>query len=223
MNVFFERREELAPNIWQYFVRPERPVDYIPGQYVDLHMLHKLHDPRGPVRTFTLTSLPNDALLSFVVKIVTPMSPFKQALQALSVGDELRIDDAMGDLVLPKATTVPLVFIAGGIGMSSYAGMLSDLLARREEREIYLFYALKSRRERIFQNLTDAYPVALQTIVIAPNRLDAAQVTAATPPDALVYISGSQRFVEGLRGGLESLGTPRSSIIFDYYDGYTDL
>lgn len=224
MQVFFERREELAPGgIWQYYFRPERAVDFMPGQYATFYLPQLAGDPRGPVRTFTITSLPGDSLLSFVVKFVTPLSPYKQALQALDAGTVLKIDDAMGDLALPKSPDVPLVFVAGGIGMASFAGMLKQLLAVREERSIFLFYAMRSRREQIFRELVDAYPLELKQFIITPNRLSAQEIVDSTPPGALMYLSGSQRFVEGLRTDLAALGVPHEQIVFDYFDGYAEL
>lgn len=221
--MFFERREELVPTIWEYYFRPERLVDFVPGQYVSLHLPGVVDDARGPARVFTLTSLPSDELLSFVVKIPVPHTPYKDALITLVAGARAKIDDAMGDLILPKSPDVPLVYIAGGIGIASYASMLKQLLAVREERQIFLFYALRSRTEQIFRELTGHYPLQLKQMVFAPNRLMAQEIKDSTPGDALLYLSGSQRFVEGLRTDLEALGTPRSSIVFDYYDGYVEL
>jgi ferredoxin-NADP reductase len=223
MTVKFERREELAPGIWQYFFRPERRLDFIPGQYADFHFLHPLSDARGQSRVFTLTSLPGDELVSFVVKFIAPLSSYKQALQALQPGDTLRIDDAMGDLVLPKSPEIPLVFVAGGIGVASYTSMFMQLLSTREERPIFFFYALRSRREQIFRELYDGYPLQLKQIILAPNRLSAQEIKDTTPPDAFIYLSGSQKFVEGLRIELAALGTPHEQIVFDYYDGYAEL
>jgi ferredoxin-NADP reductase len=223
MKVWFERREELAPGIWEYYFRPERPVDFTPGQYVNFQIPQPLADPRGQGRVFTLTSLPDDPLVSFVAKLPTPHSPYKEALHNLAVGDELRLDDAMGDLVLPKSPAVPLVFVAGGIGMASFASMLKQLLKTREERSIFLFYGVRSRNERIFQDLAHSYPLTLNTTAIAPHRLTAQEIKDSTPPDSQVYLSGSERFVEGLRGDLERLGTPHEQIVFDYFDGYVEL
>jgi len=223
MKVRFERRSELAPTIWEYHFTPEQPLDFIPGQYTDFHFLQPLGDLRGQSRTFSFTSLPGDSTVSFVVKFPTPCSAYKQALQALQPGDELRVDDAMGDLVLPKLPTIPLVFIAGGIGLASFVSMLRQLLQDHEEREIYLFYAIRNRTEQIFRDITDTYPLALKTIAIKPHRLTAQEITSSTPPDAYFYLSGSQGFVEGLRGGLTQLGVPHEQIIFDYFDGYTEL
>ncbi len=223
MKVWFEQREELAPGIWQYSFHSERPVDFVPGQYLDVRLSGVKADPRGAARTFTLTSLPSDSSLRFVLKHFTLQSPYKHVLQQLQPNDEASITDTIGDLVLPKSPDTPLVFIAGGIGIASYASMLQQLLSAKEERPIFLFYVLRSRREQIFRSLIDAYPLMLKQTILAPNQLSAQEIKATTPPESLVYLSGSQRFVEALRDELEALGTPRERIVFDYYDGYADL
>lgn len=223
MQVFFDRREELAPGIWQYFFTPERAVQFVPGQYADFHILSPLSDPRGRARTFTLTSLPGEATVSFVVKIAPVPSAYKQALQALHPGDAMKMDDPMGDLVLPKLSTIPLVYVAGGIGIASYASMLRSLLVAREERRIFLFYALRDRRERIFADLTSSYPLELDQRTIAPHRLQALEIIESVPPESLFYLSGSQVFVEGLFKDLLVLGVSREQIVFDYYEGYAVL
>ena len=129
----------------------------------------------------------------------------------------------MGDLVLPKSKETPLTFIAGGIGIASYVPLFKYLLRHREERSIFLFYYMRSRREMIFRDLFDAYPLAEHDITIAPNELRAENIISSVPPKSLYYISGGQLFVESLLHSLELLGTPRSRIIFDYFDGYIDL
>jgi len=221
VQVFFERREEVVPGIWQYWFRSERTVDFVPGQYVDLFLPGATADPRGGSRTFSLTSLPDEPSISFITKHFELQTPYKHALESLQAGQSARIGDAMGDLILPKSPDMPLVFVAGGIGVASYVGMLRDLLARKEERPVFLFYQLRARREQLFRDLTDAYPLQLKEIILAPNSLTAQEIKDTTPPESLVYLSGGQGFVEDLRAGLETLGTPRSRIVFDYYDGYT--
>jgi ferredoxin-NADP reductase len=223
MNLSFVRREELAPSIWEYYFRPERPLDFVPGQYVDIVLPGVHDDPRGASRVYTLTSLPGEDLASFVVKIPEPHSPHKEVLVDLRPGDPAQARDAMGDLILPKDPARPLVFAGGGIGIASYVSMLKHLLQRKEERPIFVFYALRDRHERIYKELFAGYPLELNTLTIAPNRLTAQQIIDSTPPDAQIYLSGSERFVEGLRTNLEILGKPRADIVFDFFDGYKEL
>jgi ferredoxin-NADP reductase len=198
-------------------------VDFVPGQYVDLQLTGVVGDRRGAKRVFSFTSLPSDPSISFVLKHFELQSPYKHRLQALQPGDMATISDAMGDLVLPKSVAVPLVFVAGGTGIASFASMLQDLLARREERQVFFFYALRSRREQIFRDLTDSYPLALKSIAITPNQLSGQEIIDSTPADAQIYLSGSEEFVESLRTDLAALGVAHEQIVFDYFDGYTEL
>ncbi|MBC7581410.1 FAD-dependent oxidoreductase [Aeromicrobium sp.] len=223
MQLTFVKREELSPCVWEYYFKPERAIDYVPGQYIDVILDNVEDDPRGRGRVFTLTSLPSDELLSFVVKFQEPVSLYKQYLELLQEGDRAHCNNAMGDLILPKDTARPLVFVAGGIGIASYASMLKKMLAKREERDVYLFYALRSKYEQIFKDLLNSYPLQLKTIVIAPNRLSAQQIMHSSPPNALIYLSGSERFVEGLSQNLETLGVDQSQMVYDYFEGYDEL
>lgn len=224
MKVFFEKREELAPAIWEYYFRPERPFSFVPGQYVTLHLPVVSDDPRGPARVFTLTSLPTDALLSFIVKFQDHVSLYKQSLESLCKHDEAKIDDAMGDVILPKDPLVPLVFIAGGIGLASFASSIKWLGKRQEKRALNLFYAVRHKSEVILSDVLDAYPFGLaKNTVVAPNRLQTKAMAAKITPHTLVYISGSEKFVDGIRSDLQRLGVPDQQIIFDFFDGYAEL
>ena len=223
MKVVFERRLELVPTVWEYSFRPERRVDYIPGQYVDVHLHDVPNDPRGLSRTFTLTSLPSDELLSFVVKIPEPHTAYKQALTELRPGDEAKIDDAMGDLVLPKSPAVPLIFVAGGIGMASFTAMLKELERQHDKRTVHLFYSLRGPYDDAFNTQVDSFPFASKRRFFRPERLGANDIVSIADDDSLIYLSGSENFVQGLRDQLHVLGFSHSRIVFDFYDGYADL
>lgn len=223
MRIIFEQREELAPGIWQYFFRPDGPLDFLPGQYADLHLSNVVNDPRGASRVFSFTSLPDEPTVSFVLKHFELQSPYKQTLAKLKKGDTAKIDNAMGDLVLPKDPSAPLTFVAGGIGIASFVGMIRQLLKNNEQRKINFFYQLRNSGEKIFGDLLQSYRFEKLQISIKPTRLAAETIRTASPPESLIYLSGSQTFVENLQAGLEQLGTLRANIIFDYYDGYAEL
>lgn len=162
-------------------------------------------------------------MLSFIVKILDPHSLYKSALSELASGAMVTVGESMGDLVLPKDPRQPLIFVAGGIGIASYASVLKQLTASKEIRSISLFYSLRDSKELILSDLIDGYSFQTKQIIVAPEQLSAAQVKKNVPEGALVYISGSQNFVEVLRTDLEALGVPRAQIVFDYYDGYAEL
>jgi ferredoxin-NADP reductase len=226
MRVFFEKRYELAPNVWHYFFTAERPVDYIPGQYVDFRIPHTSPDSRGMSRTFTLTSLPSEKQLSFAVKFEEPSSSYKMALARLKPGDEATLTDAMGDVVLPKSSNVPLTFVAGGLGIASFVSIMRWLTEQQEQRDITLLYAVRDHNILLFQDVLDSYPYPVDMKVFSPtsSRLSAKTIAKHTPKDGLLYLSGSEKFVESLRHELENdYNVPHEQIVFDFFDGYSEL
>jgi ferredoxin-NADP reductase len=226
MNVVFERKEQHAPDIWQYYFKTDRPLSFVPGQYVDVQLPHSNPDNRGMSRTFTLTSLPGEALMSFAVKFSETMSTYKQALYNIRTGQSATITDAMGDLVLPKSPTVPLVYVAGGLGIASFVSMVRWLTTHDDKRTITLLYALHDTQDALFQDIFSSYPFKIEMKLYSPvtERLTAKLIADAMPADGLIYISGTEKFVELLRSNLQTeLHIPHQQIVFDFFDGYADL
>lgn len=224
MNIYFQHRIELAPNIWEYVFTPEGYVDFVPGQYVDVQLSDVVNDPRGSKRTFTLTSLPGDPHMTFVTKFTEPNSPYKRQLDTLARGTFASIGDAMGDLVLPKSTAIPLVFIAGGIGIASYISMINSLIKKNEQRDILMYYAVRHTSERIFQTTLKKYSyLAPIRHILSPERIKAETVIDDLKPSSLIYLSGSERFVEELRYSLQAKGILNENIVYDFFDGYIEL
>lgn len=56
-----------------------------------------------------------------------------------------------------------------------------------------------------------------------PERLTIHRIIPLDTPDSLIYLSGSQTFVEILGESLEASGIPRERIIYVYYSGYATL
>ena len=56
----------------------------------------------------------------------------------------------MGDFVLPKDTTLPLVFVAGGIGVTPIRSMVKWLTDTDQKRTIHVIYAARSLPEIAF-------------------------------------------------------------------------
>lgn len=218
----FIGKTKQASDIWEFmFTRPEG-YEYIPGQYASVVLPELSGDPRGNTRTMSFVSHPNDQYLAFVTRIPNSPSHFKARLSTLQKDDAVFFDAALGDLVLPRSTATPLVFVAGGIGIASFVSMLHDMQLSNEGREVHLLYALRSHEERLFPDLLDAFPFMQREYYVAPRRLNAELILHAPAPrsDALYYLSGTERFVESLRADLLKQGLSDTQIVFDYFTGY---
>jgi ferredoxin-NADP reductase len=189
----------------------------------------------------TITTEPSDPLIGITTRFSDlPRSSYKQALLTLEPNAAVGLSDAMGDLVLPLDSTMPLVFVAGGVGIASYVSMVRFLLHRRDARSVTLLYSVRGVKDIVFQDLFDKYaPIGTleKTLfttdnkvdglgwngTISKSRLTAADIANAAGADAQIYISGSQTMVEHLRSELEGkYGIPQYRIAFDYFDGYVE-
>src|SRR5690349_12906121 len=119
MNVIFDHAEDTADHIKTFWFKPEKPVKYTAGQFTEIYLPHDNADNRGQRRWFTVSSSPTDPMVSITTKFATEHgSTFKQTLAALKPGTPLKLADPMGDFVLPKDPSIPLIFVAGGIGVT---------------------------------------------------------------------------------------------------------
>lgn len=217
-------KTQLAADIWEFrFVRPTG-YDYIAGQYAQFHFPDLTDDQRGNMRTMSFTSHPDDDYLAFVTRLPETASPYKRHLATLQPSDNTVVDGALGDLILPRATNRPLIFVAGGIGIASFISMLTEVTKSTEERPITLLYALRGAEEKLFGEQLARFPFVSYRDYIAPERVDASTILSVAEQayEPLYYLSGTERFVEGLRHDLMHAGLSDSQIAFDYFTGYSE-
>ncbi len=231
MKVIFDHSQDEAATIRTFFFRPERSVAYTAGQYIQLTLPHINQDDRGSRRWFTLSSSPTQDLVSITTKSSgDASSSFKKALFKLVPGSELAMSDAMGDFVLPKLIQTPLLFVAGGIGITPCHSILGWLVATGEVRPIQLIYGVHTEDEIMFQNTFDKANQHATIIVSQPTpawggergRLSADLILGLGKPteDTLVYISGPEPMVETLAKELQKAGLKKPQLVIDSFPNY---
>jgi ferredoxin-NADP reductase len=233
MKITFSHKTQEAANIESFFFSTEKKLDYTAGQYIELNLNHHKPDDRGTKRWFTLSSSPNDELLSITTKFALKPSSFKKALNKLEAGDELNINGPMGDFVLPKIIQTPLVFVAGGIGITPYSSIFKWLAETGEDRPIKFIYAVKNEEEIIFQDALSAADQHATIVVEEPSaswggergKLSAEIITGLTKPDdqTLVYVSGPEGLVEKLEEDLRRAGLAKHQLVTDFFPNYSDI
>jgi ferredoxin-NADP reductase len=231
MKVTFVRSQAEAENITTFYFKPERPVYYTAGQFAEWTMKHPKPDSRGVKRWFTISSSPTEELVTITTKFADKPSSFKATLRNMKPGDEILMSDPMGDFVLPKLIQTPLIFVAGGIGVTPFHSILSWLTATKETRPIKLIYGVNNEDEIIFQE-TFAKAGFTPTIVVKNasaawggerGELSAELIMGLAEPsdDALVYVSGPEPMVEKLEKDLKNTGLRSSQFVGDFFPNYT--
>ena len=219
----FTGRKLLAHDVWEYSFIPERPIEYVPGQYARFTFPYPIADPRGKQhRTFSFVSHPSEPTIRFITRLDSPLSVFKQPLSELPLGATMYIDEPHGDAILPRLATTPVIFIAQGIALASYLSMFQDVALHHLAHPISLLW-VRGQQDAQLLSLAPAITFQHKLELTYPERLTVEHVIPYDSPDSLLYLSGSQVFVETLGSALEASGIPRERIIYDYYSGYADL
>lgn len=223
MQVTLDHIEDVASNTKTFWFKPEHPVRYEAGQFIELTIPHDNPDERGIRHWFTLSSSPTDELLSITTKLAEKPSSFKQHLFALHPNDQIHMSDTMGDFVLPKDKTTPLIFVAGGIGVTPIHSMAKYLHDTKQKRTTYLLYAAHSKDEVAFKDLFDK--TLTKTQYITDKTLTSKDVLAISTQYShpMIYLSGPEEMVEVFFAELKEAGVPGSRLVTDYFPGYAGV
>ncbi len=223
MTVVYSHKELTADNIYTFYFKPSQPVKYTAGQFIELRLPHKSPDSRGDKRWFTLSSSPTEDALTITTKISEPSSTFKKTLLALKAGKVVHMSDAMGDFVLPKDAAIPLIFVAGGIGITPVHSIVQWLIDRAEKRDITIIYAAASASERAFLPLFKQY--ALKLIEYSGDRLSAEVIIDLVdpPPRCQIYLSGPEPMIEALVAQFDKTPVGTDRLVTDYFVGYKQI
>jgi ferredoxin-NADP reductase len=225
------RHELVNHNVRTLWFEPKSHLGYTAGQFIEATIPHNHPDDRGIKRWFTLSSAPSDKLLSITTKFAEHTSTFKHALLALQPGDEIEFSEAMGDFVLPKDPSIPLVFVAGGIGITPFHSIVNQLLASSEKRTLQVILAASTPDDFVFVDLFRSYGVEPICIVSEPRggwrgdtgKLDGGRVLdlIGGSMDKRIYMSGPEQLVEVLDEQLKALGVDETQLVGDFFPGYT--
>lgn len=149
----------LSPTIRGIRIRlPGAGIAFQAGQYVQVQ-IPGLDQPRA----FSLASRPDDpTLVELNVRRVPNGQGTTYLHDVLRQGDKIRFTGPLGRFFVRLSDPQPLIFMAGGSGLSSPRSMILDLLASGEQRDITLVYGARNRAELYYDEefvvLASQYP-----------------------------------------------------------------
>ena len=154
------RIEQLTPTIKGLFLKLDHPLHFQAGQYVQVTV------PGVGTRAFSIANSPAQVKESGEVELNVRILPGGAGTswlhQQMKVGDTLRLSGPYGRFFVRKSSPQPLLFMAGGSGLSSPRSMILDLLHEGHSGEITLFYGQRNLDELYydaeFRALAAAHP-----------------------------------------------------------------
>jgi ferredoxin-NADP reductase len=210
-------------------------VDFKPGQYFFVTLPEVGHqDERGLRRHITVVTSPNE---KGVLGLATRMrdSAFKRSLGELPVGAEVEVEQPKGDFSLPEETTRPLVFVAGGIGITVFRSMLRYIREEKLPYRVTLIYSNRDRESTAFldelRELEQALPDFRLILTMTQDagwegetrKVDREFVKDYLDEDLNQYtflVAGPPKMAEGVQKALEEAGVQDENVIAERYSGY---
>lgn len=132
----------------------ERPADFgfTAGQFLTVILSNPpYNDAKGDRRTFSIASPPQETER---LQITTRMtgSALKRSLAEVPLGTPVELFGPAGSFMLHKGSSMPAVFIAGGIGITPFRSMIHDVFARGLPYQITLIYSNRNPEGAAFHD-----------------------------------------------------------------------
>jgi ferredoxin-NADP reductase len=231
-----EKREVAKGTLLVTFDLLGEEVDFRAGQYffVTLPDVGEPEDDKGLRRHITVVTSPNE---KGVLGLATRMrdSAFKRTLRELPPGSEVEVEPPKGSFALPEDTSRPLVFVAGGIGITVFRSMLHYIHDEELPYRVTLIYSNRDRESTAFldelRELEQALPDfrLILTMTQDPGwqgetrKVDAQFVKEYLDDDLDQYtflVAGPPAMTEGVQTALQEAGVQDENVIAERFSGY---
>ena len=210
-------------------------VIFRPGQYFFVTLPYVGYtDDKGLRRHISVVTAPGErGVLGFATRIRE--SAFKQTLREVPVGTEVEVEPPKGEFALPESTDRPLVFVAGGIGITVFRSMLRHIAAEGLGHRVTLVYSNRDRESTAFldelhelEGTLSGFRLIL-TMTQDPGwsgetrKIDAAffRDHLGDDLDAYTYlVAGPPPMAEAVQEALEHAGVQPDNVLPERFSGY---
>ena len=214
----------------------ERPNGYVfrAGQYLNLTLLDPLQtDEKGSVRPFSIASAPFEEDLMIATRMRD--SAFKRTLKTMEIGKPVQISSAMGLMAIAQDPR-PLVFLAGGIGITPFRSMILQAEHEKIQKRMYLFYSNRTIHSSAFlqelQNVKQKNPLFSFIPTITEKRGESwngerGHITKEmfekyieNIGEPMYYVAGPPAMVRAMEEMLQKANVPDEQIRTEEFSGY---
>ncbi|NDY92021.1 2Fe-2S iron-sulfur cluster-binding protein [Ideonella livida] len=133
--------EDLTHDIKRLLLKPAKPIEFSPGQYVQLQFGPELSRP------YSMAGLASDALFEFHVRLVPGGRVTGYIAEQLKVGDAVKVSGPLGSAYLRRKHEGPLLCVAGGTGLAPILSILRGIAAENLQSDIHCYLGVRSPRD----------------------------------------------------------------------------
>ncbi len=128
----------LTHDIRRLRLKPNKPLEFSPGQYAQLQFGPEL------ARPYSMAGLSRDAELEFHVRRVSGGRVTAHIFEQLRVGDTVRVSGPLGTAYLRTKHRGPMLCAAGGTGLAPILSIVRGAVAAGLMQPIHLYLGVRS-------------------------------------------------------------------------------
>jgi ferredoxin-NAD(P)+ reductase (naphthalene dioxygenase ferredoxin-specific) len=217
--------EDLTHDVKRIILKPSKPLQFSPGQYVQVQFT-----PRH-IRPYSLSGTSADANFELHVRMIPGGRVTAHIATSLHVGDTVRVSGPLGCAYLRRKHTGPILCVAGSTGLAPVLSILRGAVASALRNPVHVYYGVRAPRDLYgvewLDQLCRQYPGMKINVVVSTGPDRGAQrsglVTEAIDRDfaSLVgwraYLCGSPPMVEAAALLVRSKGMAADCIHADAF------
>ena len=239
--VALKDKKQIAEGTYAFIFEKPEEFKFKAGQHVRMTLANSPEtDGEGDSRFLTLASTPQDTDLVFAMRMRD--TAFKRVLGRMRNGEkvliEILLDVPHGAFALHDSSSIPAVFIVGGIGIVPAYSMIKDWAERKLSHKIFLFYSnrrpedatyLKELEDLAKQNRSFTFVPTMtepekskrewqgETGFISQSMLKKYVDNPQTP---MYYIAGMAEMVDAMKIVVKGLGVNDENIKAEEFSGF---
>lgn len=130
--------EDAAPNVRRLLIRLSEPLQFNPGQYIQLNL------PGGKNRPYSVASTPADGLLVelHIKRTADGAATDGWIFKDLAVGHELTLSGPYGRFSFRSARSQPILLLASGTGLAPMKSILKHIAETGSQHETVLYHGV---------------------------------------------------------------------------------
>ena len=219
-----EKRQE-TPDVTSFIFTPSEPLVWKAGQFLHHVLHHEPTDERGSDRWFTNSAAPFENHVRITTRQTTDKgSSFKKKLFSLVVGKSIEISLVDGDFTLDDPSQEH-VFIAGGIGITPFRSILTQLNHEKKQINVTLLYSNRDQNI-VYKDELEAIAATNPNFkihyIFSPEHIDENKIRELIPDlqKPIFYVSGPEPMVDALGETLKKMGITDGHLKQDWFPGY---
>lgn len=230
----FIGKKQLTSDLYTFYFKKPRDFIFHAGQYIKLSLPIQNPDERGINRLFTISSSPLDQNLSITTRII--QSSFKKYLDQINPGFKLLVYGPLGKFTLSEQDIIPYIFIAGGMGITTFHSMITYVNQKKLTIPITLFASFSRSHEIVFyeelshienKNIKIIYTITKPEESKKPWNGEIGRISkdlikkyAHNYLESKYYIVGPMKMVVETNKQVQELGIEKESILKETFTGY---